>query len=169
MLVRSQNFGQMSSHRVFIEENLLHLVTVRNKPLGCCFPAVKHLLCVSGSPESTYHSIASFCPGNVLWLRAHLPTEDQNLMKMLILHLEIISSAVLMSLSSTVDLNTELFTFPLTATQLSTISTTSCHDSSVKSIISSLFLFQIIFSSSPITAVDSGNPASILPYNTSLI
>lgn len=168
MLVRSQNFGQMSSHRVFIEENLLHLVTVRNKPLGCCFPAVKQLLRVSGSPESTYPPIASFCPGNVLWLRAHLPTEDQNLMKKLILHLEI-SSAVLTSLWSTVDLNTELFTFPLTAIQLSTISTTSCHDSRIKSIISSLFLFQSIFSSSPITAVDSGNPASILRYNTSLI
>lgn len=102
MLVRSQNFGQMSSHRVFIEENLLHLVTVRNKPLGCCFPAVKQLLRVSGSPESTYPPIASFCPGNVLWLRAHLPTEDQNLMKKLILHLEI-SSAILTSLWSTVD------------------------------------------------------------------
>lgn len=97
MLVRSQNFGQMSSHRVFIEENLLHLVTVRNKPLGCCFPAVKQLLRVSGSPESTNPPIASFCPGNILWLRAPLPTEDQNLMKKLILHLEI-SSAVLTSL-----------------------------------------------------------------------
>lgn len=40
VLVRSQNFGQMSSHRVFIEENLLHLVTIRNKPLRVLLPSI---------------------------------------------------------------------------------------------------------------------------------
>lgn len=30
----------MSSHRVFIEENLLHLVTIRNKPLRVLLPSI---------------------------------------------------------------------------------------------------------------------------------
>jgi len=76
MLVRSQNFGQMSSNRVFIEENLLHLVTVRNKPVGQCLPTSEHAMFMSSSPEKANHYIASFCLGKVLWSRIYLPTED---------------------------------------------------------------------------------------------
>lgn len=95
MLVRSQNFGQMSSNRVFIEENLLHLVTVRNKPVGHCLPTSEHAMFMSSSPEKANHYIASFCLGKYPWSRIYLPTEDYILMKKLVLNPEIISSAVL--------------------------------------------------------------------------